>query len=391
MGLFQKLFGLSPSPSKKNDGFFQTLTAYSPQFTSWSGYLYESALVRSSIDARARHISKLKIDIEGAAKPKLRTRFSQAPNEWQTWGQFLYRTSTILDMQNTTFIVPVFGAFGEVTGYFPVLPSRCEIIDYEGEPWLRYTFNNGQVASVELALCGIMTKFQYSDDFFGENNSALTDTMNLMTLHSQSIREAVKNSNTFRFMAQVNNFTKSDDLKKERERFNRENFQGEGGGLLLFPNTYQNVQQINANSFTTDAEQMKLIQTNVFNYFGVNEDILQNKSYGDAWQAFYEGAIEPFAIQFSDVMTKVIYTANERSNGNMIMLTANRLQYMSTTEKLDVSSQLSDRGILNRDDVRDIWNLPPIPNGEGQAYIIRGEYKNANDVNDDDGGDGDAD
>lgn len=284
----------------------------------------------------------------------------------------------------------MFGAFGEVTGYFPVLPSRCEIIDYEGEPWLRYTFNNGQVASVELALCGIMTKFQYSDDFFGENNSALTDTMNLMTLHSQSIREAVKNSNTFRFMAQVNNFTKSDDLKKERERFNRENFQGEGGGLLLFPNTYQNVQQINANSFTTDAEQMKLIQTNVFNYFGVNEDILQNKAYGDAWQAFYEGAIEPFAIQFSDVMTKVIYTANERSNGNMIMLTANRLQYMSTTEKLDVSSQLSDRGILNRDDVRDIWNLPPIPNGEGQAYIIRGEYKNANDVNDD-GGDGDAD
>lgn len=122
----------------------------------------------------------------------------------------------------------------------------------------------------------------------------------------------------------------------------------------------------------------------------MNEDILQNKAYGDAWQAFYEGAIEPFAIQFSDVMTKVIYTANERSNGNMIMLTANRLQYMSTTEKLDVSSQLSDRGILNRDDVRDIWNLPPIPNGEGQAYIIRGEYKNANDVNDD-GGDGDAD
>ena len=59
------------------------------------------------------------------------------------------------------------------------------------------------------------------------------------------------------------------------------------------------------------------------------------------------------------------------------MATANRLQYMSNKEKLDVSAQLADRGILNRDEVREIWNLPPLPDGEGQAYIIRGEYYNA--------------
>ena len=51
---------------------------------------------------------------------------------------------------------------------------------------------------------------------------------------------------------------------------------------------------------------------------------------------------------------------------------------MSNKEKLEVSAQLADRGILNRDEVREIWNLPPIPDGEGQEYIIRGEYWNAN-------------
>ena len=51
---------------------------------------------------------------------------------------------------------------------------------------------------------------------------------------------------------------------------------------------------------------------------------------------------------------------------------------MSNQEKLNVSAQLADRGILNRDEVREIWNLPPLPDGEGQAYIIRGEYWNAN-------------
>ena len=43
-------------------------------------------------------------------------------------------------------------------------------------------------------------------------------------------------------------------------------------------------------------------------------------------------------------------------------------------EKLNVSSQMADRGIMNRDEIREIWNLPPLPNGQGQAYTIRGEY-----------------
>ena len=129
--------------------------------------------------------------------------------------------------------------------------------------------------------------------------------------------------------------------------------------------------------WVVDAEQMEVIRKNVFEYFGVNEDVLQNKAYGDAWAAFYEGAIEPFAIQFSEVVTKMLFTFREQSQGNAVMATANRLQYLSNSEKLNVSSQMLDRGIMNRDEAREIWNLPPLPNGEGQAYIIRGEYWNA--------------
>jgi hypothetical protein len=64
----------------------------------------------------------------------------------------------------------------------------------------------------------------------------------------------------------------------------------------------------------------------------------------------------------------------EQSQGNSVIATANRLQYMSNSDKLAVSSQMLDRGIMNRDEIREIWQLPPLPDGEGQAYIIRGEY-----------------
>lgn len=382
MGLFEKLFGKSEQPKpQKVDGKFKLLTAYEPVYTSWSGSLYESELVRSAIDARARHISKLRVEIQGAAKPKLQIRMKRSPNDFQTWSQFLYRLSTILDMQNTAFIVPVFGEFGEIIGVYPVLPTRCEVISVEGEPWIRYRFNNGQTAAIELDLIGIMTKFQYKSDFFGESNAALLDTMSLIKLQRDGIKDATKNSNTYKFWAQVSNFTKTEDLAKERKRFTSQNLTADADseGLLLFPNTYTNITKLDSKSFVVDEGQMKLIQTNVYNYYGVNERILQNLANGDEWAAFYEGCVEVFSVQFSEVMTRMLFTPREQSQGSLLMATANRLQYMSNADKLNVAAQLTDRGILSINEAREIFNLMPVDGGD--IRTIRGEYKDANDLN----------
>ena len=387
MGLFQRIF--QPDRNKQADkalrdadGYFKTLTAYQPAFRDWRGEIYESELVRAAIDARARHISKLAITIQGAAQPALQTKLRQGPNQWQTWSQFMYRLSTILDIHNTAFVTPVFDEDLRVTGYFTALPTECELLQYKGEPWLRYRFRQGMTAAVELRRVAILTKFQHRDDFFGTSNHALDDTMKLLSVQRQGIEEYAKNSATYRFLAQVSNFTKASDLANERKRFSEENLSAEAdaGGLLLFPNTYQNIQQIKQNNFEIDAEQIKIIQTNVFNYFGVNEDILENRATGDAWSAFYEGAIEPFSIQFSESMTKAIFTERERASGALLMATANRLQYMSNADKLNVSAQMADRGIMSINEIREIWNLPPVEGGD--IRIARGEYKDAGGISD---------
>ena len=285
--------------------------------------------------------------------------------------------STILDVHNTAFITPVYDQYGEPSGIYAPLPNRCEVTAYNNVPYLRYEFSNGNKAAIEFSYCGVLTKYQYKSDFFGESNHALFPTMDLIHIQNQGIEEGVKSAATYRFMAQLSNFSKAEDLKKERQRFTEENFSREanGGGLLLFPNTYSNIQQINAKPWVIDAEQMKIIRENVFEYFNVNEDILQGKAYGDAWSGFYELAIESFSIQFSEVMTRMLFTLREQAQGNRVMATANRLQYLSNTEKLNVSSQMLDRGIMSINDVREIWNLPPVDGGD--VRIIRGEYWNA--------------
>lgn len=374
MGLFDFLFKNRPEPKGQYEGAFKLLNGYAPRFTSYGGSIYESELIRAAINARATHISKLKVETQGAARPALQSKLKHGPNQFQTWGQFLYRLSTCLDVHNTAFVVPIYDQYGEPSGIYAPLPQRCEIVQYNGVQYLRYEFSSGERAAIELAYCGIMTKFQYRNDFFGESNHALLPTMDLISIQNQGIQEGVKSAASYKFIAKVANFTKVEDLKKERTRFSEENFakDAQAGGLLLFPNTYNDIKQIDTKPWVVDADQMNAIRANVFEYFGINEDVLQNRAYGDAWAAFYEGAIEPFAIQFSEVMTKMLFTLREQSQGNMVMATANRLQYLSNADKLNVSSQLLDRGIMSINDVREIWNLPPVDGGD--VRIIRGEY-----------------
>ena len=376
MGLFENIFKPKNKTPSLAEAFtmFRTLTAYEPVFTSWGGAIYESEIVRAAIDARARHISKLKVETIGSANPALQSKLRQGPNQWQTWSQFFYRASTILDINNTCFIVPVFDERMIITGVFPILPTNCDLIEYKGELWLRYKFANGQTGAIEYRRCVVLTKHQYKSDLFGDPNTAINETMKLIHIQNQGIEEAVKNTSTFRFMAQMNNFVKPEDLAKERSRFTRENLstESDAGGFLLFPSIYKDIRQIDVKPYSIDPEQMKTIRENVFNYFGVNEDVLQNKAYGDAWSAFYEGAIEPFAIQFSEAITRALFTERERAQGTQIMATSNRLQYLSNADKLNVSSQLLDRGIFSINDVRDIWNLPPVEGGD--IRVIRGEY-----------------
>ncbi len=385
MGLFDFLFKRAPEPAGKYEGQFRMLDGYRPHFTAWNKDLYESELIRAAIGARATHISKLRVEVRGSARPALQRKLSHGPNELQTWGQFLYRLSTILDMHNTAFIVPIYDQYGEPSGVYAPLPDRCEVIQYAGKPYLKYKFSDGKTAVLDMTWCGLMTKYQYRSDFFGETNTALHPTMELINIQNQGIEEGVKSSATYRFMATLNNFSKDEDLKKERERFSRTNFGSDsnGGGLLLFPNTYANVKQIEPKPYTADAQQMDLIRKSIFDYFGVNEDVLENKAFGDSWSAFYEGVVEAFAIQFSDVMTKMLFTFREQTQGNLVIATANRLQYMSNQDKLRMASNMGDRGLMTRNEIREIFNLPPLSAPYGDQIPARGEYYNVNGDDDD--------
>ena len=371
MGAFEKLFA-KYKVKKLMGSFFQMIDGYTPTFTTYDGGVYEMELTRACIHAFASHCSKAQPKVTGPDTKRIQTLLDGKPNMFHTSSQFVYKVATIYETQNTCFIAPLLDKWGRIAGYYPVIPNMTELREENGEPYLVYTFGSGQKAAIELSRVGIVSKFLYKNDLMGEDNSVLEPTMQLVDIQNQGIKEGIKNSATFRFMAQVANWSTSKDLAKDRQDWVEKNM-GEGaGGLALFPNTYSNVQQIQSTAKIVDVEQMKVIQDRVYTYFGCNEKILHNEATGDEWAAYYEGKIEPFLVQLAQAMTTMSYSHNEQARKNGILWGSNRMQYMTNADKLKVSSQMFDRGILSINDVMDIWALPHVEDGDKR--YIRKEY-----------------
>lgn len=380
MGLLEKIFPRH-GEAEKVEGYFKTLTAYTPVFTTFEGGVYEVMQTRAAIHAFANHISKLKPEIVGSRNEKLARILSHRPNPYMNTSQFLYRVATIYAATNNAFIVPLYGAdYQTITGYYPLCPDRVEIVTVKGNPYLRYTFASGQRAAIELERAGILTQMQYQNDFFGDSNAGIINpTLQMIDIQNQGIIQAVKNGASVRFIAKLAQTLKDTTIREERKRLREENLAAENsGGIFLVDAKYSDVRQIDSKSFVVDAEQMRLINENVYNYFGVNEAILQNKFNEEQFNAWYEGKLEPFIVQLGLALTNMTFTDHEIAFGNEIMFSANRLQYASTNSKLLVSQQLFDRGILSQNDVCDIWQLPHIEGGDRR--YIRGEYKDNGDT-----------
>ena len=378
MGMLEKIFGRKEQPAAlKNAQIFKMLEGYTPVWTTWRGSIYESELIRASLDAWGRHAAKLKPNIRGSAEKELQNRLKVRPNAFQEWSQFLYQAATVLGVRNNVFLIKTRNNDGTPNGIINIVPESWELVEYENEPWIRFILRDNKRRAERLSETGIMTRFQYRNELFGENNEALKPVLDLISMQRQGITEGIKNGNSYRFWAKSDNWASDEDIGEEMQRFNKFTFGNKktAGGVLIFPNTYEDIHEMKPGGYTVDKEQQEHIKSNVFDYFCVNEDILQNKAFGDAWLAFYEGFVEWFAIQLGEVCSGMLYTDRERSAyDNQMFFTSNRLQYMSNADKLNAVTQLGDRGLATRNELREILNLEPLPEEIGDQIPARGEY-----------------
>lgn len=354
---------------------FRLLNGYNSSFTTFAGGLYEMELIRASIESIATQCSKLNPVVSGIKKyQELEKMLQYSPNYLMTTQQFLLRLITILKCENNAFIIPIYEDYTcqKIIGLYPVCASHSNIVTDNGIEYLIYYIGETKYV-IEYEKVGHLRNHYYTREYYGESNNAIRPTLELIHTQNEGIVEGIKKSANIRFLAKLTNVLLPQDLKKEKKRLEEENLSSENnGGILIFDNKYSEIKEINSTPFIVDEKQAELIRKNVFNYFHISEEIIQNKATEDQWNSFYEGCIEPIAVQLGQVLTKMLFTPLEIKRGVSIVMESNKLQFASNKTKLEVSSQMFDRGILSINQIMDIWNLPHVEDGDKR--YIRKEY-----------------
>lgn len=374
MGIFQKKKEKRKTQKLLTEQF-RLLNGYNSSFTTFAGGLYEMELIRASIESISTQCSKLNPVICGTKKyQELEKMLQYLPNYLMTTQQFLLRLITILKCENNAFIIPIYEDYTceKIIGLYPVCASHSNIITDNGIEYLIYYIGENKYV-IEYERVGHLRNHYYSREYYGESNNAIRPTLELIHTQNEGIIEGIKKSANIRFLAKLTNVLLENDLKKEKKRLEEENLSSENnGGVLIFDNKYSEIKEINSTPFIVDEKQAELIRKNVFNYFHISEEIIQNKASEDQWNSFYEGCIEPIAVQLGQVLTKMLFTKQEIKRGIAVIMESNKLQFASNKTKLEVSSQMFDRGILSINQIMDIWNLPHVEDGDKR--YIRKEY-----------------
>ena len=362
------------------------ISGYSPSFTTYAGGVYEMDLTVSAIHAFAKHCSKANPKVLGNSYKNLAKLFQFKMNDQMTTSQFLYRTATIYRCENNVFILPITEPSGAIIGWYPISTIGTNIIVTNGVLMLKYRVNNKEMAIPYDEVIHLKSH-QYKHELYGDSNRSLMPTMELIDIQNQGIQNGIKQSGFIRFIAKISQTLKPDDIKKERDMLVANNLSIENNsGVMMFDQKYEDIKQVDSKPFIIDAEQSTYIRNNVYNYFGVNENILQNKFDEIGWGSYYEGEVEPFLIQLSQAMTVKMFTDKELAFNNQIIWESSRLQYADTNTKLNLITQLFDRGFITHNQGLEIMNLPTREGGD--SYHIRLEYddKDRKEVDDDNKG-----
>ena len=375
MGLWQRLYW--PKRQAVGGQFgnpFSTISEPNPISTTFSGSVYEQELIRACIDRFATACSKLDPSYEGTHK-NIERIIKTTPNEVMTWPQFLYRCATLTDALNTCAIVPAYARdLQTISGIYPLMYDYAELVDFYGEPWVKfYTAGDDTEPShcIELRNVAFLTRYQFKSDVFG-TEMAPASTLDLMKAQVEAQKSAIKAGARVRWMGQVSSRMDEKELDKKRKRFVESNLGIDNdGGILVYDQTFSSVEQVKNQSYVIDSEEMERIQDNVFSYYGTNKAILQNDYEPNKWAAYYEGKVEPWALQISEGITRMLFTQTQRLK-NHVDFSSSRLQYAAMAEKRNMIRDMVDRGLMTLNEGRRILQMSPVEGGD--VYVIRGEY-----------------
>lgn len=369
MGLFDMIFGRENEKQKAVE--LRLLNDYRAVFSRFNGDIYDTAMIRTCIDTIARNAAKLSPKHVRSSERGFETLnksiqrlVSEQPNEIDNAYSFYYKVVSQLFLYNNAYVFIQRDSTGIPIGLYPILPERTKLLEYQGDIYVdfKFTAERHYIASLRDDVI-LLKRFYCQGDILGENQEAIVKAMSFRHIMQEGIINAIKTTANLKgYLKTTKTMLKPEDVKRTRDQFVNDFIHNSDGTGIAGLDATTDFQPLKMDPVTASDGEIDYINAEIKNYFGLCDEIIQSKYTEDEWNAFYESVLEPIAVQMSLEFTNKLFTLRERQFGNKIIFESNRLQYASNTTKVQIARYLNN--YLTMNEIREIFNLAPIENGE---------------------------
>lgn len=348
-------------------------------YKRFHGDLLDIDVIVSCIDALARNLAKMRLTAIRRVKDSVAVtdlssdiaRVLRKPNPYMTMYDFIYKVAALYYASNNAFIWPEYNNKGELINLWPINYRGFKVYEVDGIKVARFEMERNHFYTIPYKDLIPLRNHYFNDALFGDENYPFKPIAELMHAQNQGIIEGIKNSALLRGLLIASGVLKEEDIKAARERFIEENLNAKNNGGVMIIDGKFDYKPLESKPYIIDADTRAKTKEEAFEYFGVNEEFLQNNFTAEKYEAIYEGRLEPFAIMFTDALTAFLYTEREVSFGNEIVANMSRVKYQSINSVVNIVNATKELGLFTRDEYREMLGYEPLgPERGGDEIMI---------------------
>lgn len=392
---FQKLFKIDPNNTSRGSEIeAKFLNGSATEYTRYTGDVYANHLVRGIVHKIANYCSLVKFNHVrgyGASFEKLDDNLSRLltfkPNDFMTPCELIYKFITDLFVTNNAYIwIQRDNTTGEPVALLPVVCDHVKMVESNGFLFYKFYFEKGDVLVVYEGDVIHRRRFFYKNDWFGDDNEPLRDSVGLNDTMQVSLDASLKNGAQIKGILQHQNTIDPDDLAKHEALFRESYLKASNNGGVGMIDAKFNFIPVPYSGKIIDADQMKEIRDYVYRYFNMNDDIMMSKYNSEEWQSFHEGTVAPELNGLTQAMRIKLFTERQIGLGHRITSSVSAITFMSNTQKIQMVKYALEGALYNKNEVREWFGDEPIPGGD--VYQISKNYtedvtENSKEGNDD--------
>lgn len=337
----------------------------------YNGKAYQSDIVQACLNPYIKavgklcpkHIRRTADTVQINPEPYMRFLLEE-PNTILTMQKLLEKIMPSLILSGNAFILIVRDINGYPMELFPVPAVSAEAIYSNSELSVRFVYQNGKTYTHRYDdLIHLRMHISDNDVFGNEIISVLSPLIETVSTIDTGLKKAIKNSAVIRWLLKYTQSLREEDIKTRADNFAKNYLEVSNQSVgVAATDAKADVVQITPKDYVPNFPIMESVRQRIYSLLGVNEKIVNGTYNEDEWNAWYEAAVEPIAIDLQSEFTRKLFSRRERGCGNYIVFESSNLACSSISTRLNFV-QLVDRGSMLPDEWRALFNLGPIEGG----------------------------